>query len=147
MFLDGVRINDPSIIADLDPGIVETIDVVKEEYIVGKYSFPGIINVTTRSADFTTIPLPDYMIRIPYRVIDPLQAFASPAYSSTDLKDSTVPDFRNTLYWNPSVKPGNDGKVRVEFWSSDVVSDYVIHLQGITPGGKLISATKSFTVK
>jgi hypothetical protein len=147
MFLDGVRINDPSIIADLDPGIVETIDVVKEEYIVGKYSFPGIINVTTKSADFTTIPLPDYMIRIPYRVIDPLQAFASPAYSSTDLKDSTVPDFRNTLYWNPSVKPGNDGKVRVEFWSSDVVSDYVIHLQGITPGGKLISATKSFTVK
>ena len=147
MLLDGVRINDPSIIAALDPRIVERIDVVKEEYLVGKYSFPGIINVTTKSADFTTVPLPDHMIRLPYRVIDPLLSFASPAYSSTDLKNSAVPDFRNTLYWNPSVKPGNDGKVRVEFWTSDVVSDYIINLQGITPGGKIISATKSFTVK
>ncbi len=147
ILLDGVRINDPSIIADLDPRIVETIDVVKEEYLVGKYSFPGIINVTTKSADFTTVPLADYMIRTRYRVIDPLQSFASPVYSSSEMMNSTVPDFRNTLYWNPNVQPGKDGKIRVEFWTSDVASDYIITLQGITPGGKLISSTKSFTVK
>jgi hypothetical protein len=147
LFLDGVKINDASTIAVLDPGIVEKIDIVGEKYSIGKYSFPGILNVITKSADFSTVSLPDYMIRLLYRVVDPVRSFVSPDYSSVEMKGSTIPDFRNTLYWNSSVKPGIDGRVTVEFWTSDIVSDYTINLQGITSDGKLISAIKSFRVE
>jgi hypothetical protein len=146
LFLDGVKINNASIIADLDPAIVERIDIVREKYLIGKYSFPGIINVITKSADFTIVPLPDYMIRLPYRVIEPVRRFVIPDHSSGVMKNSAIPDFRNTLYWNPSVKPGIDGRVTVEFRTSDIVSDYTLNLQGITPDGKLISARKNFKV-
>jgi hypothetical protein len=147
LFLDGVKINNASMIVKLDPSIVERIDVIKEKYFVGNYSFPGLLNITTQSADFSTVQLPGYMIRLPYRVTEPVKSFFSPDYSSSDLKNSTIPDFRNTLYWNPSVKPDSEGKVRIEFWTSDFVSEYEINVQGITSEGKVISARKSFRVE
>jgi hypothetical protein len=147
LFLDGVKINDASIFEALDPSIVERIDVIKEKYFVGNYSFPGLVNITTLSADFRTIPLPGYMIRLPYRVVDPVKSFISPDYSSSDLKNSPNPDFRNTLYWNPSVKTDSEGKVRFEFWTSDFVSEYEINVQGITSNGEVISARKTFKVE
>jgi hypothetical protein len=147
LFLDGVKINNVSIIEELDPSIVERIDVIKEKYFVGNYSFPGLVNIITSSADFSTIPLPGYMVRFPYRVIDPVQSFFSPDYSSSDLKNNTIPDFRNTLYWNPSVKTGSEGKVRIEFWTSDFASEYEINVQGITSEGEVISVRKSFRVE
>ena len=147
LFLDGVKINNASIIEELDPSIVQRIDVIKEKYFVGNYSFPGLLNITTGSADFSTIPLPDYMIRLQYRVTEPVQSFFSPGYSSSDLRNSTIPDFRNTLYWNPSVKADSEGKVRIEFWTSDFVSEYEINVQGITSEGEVISARKIFRVE
>lgn len=146
LMLDGIIIKDASIIANLDPEIVERIDVVKEKYVVGKYIFPAIMNVITKSGDFSNIPFPDYMVRLPYRVTDPVLSFISPDYSSQDLKKSRVPDYRNTLYWNPAVTTGSDGKARVEFWSSDNKADYVIRIQGLTKDGKTISLSKIIRV-
>jgi hypothetical protein len=134
-------------IVNIDPETVEKIDVIKEKYLIGKYWFPGIINVITKSADFSCVPLPDYMIRMPYRVIDPVRSFVSPDYSSTEMKNSRIPDYRNTLYWNPSVKTDKNGKARIEFWSSDNKADYLINIQGITKDGKMLSAKKVIKVK
>jgi hypothetical protein len=113
LFIDGVMVKDPSLIANLDPEIVEKIDVVSEKYYVGDYLFYGIVNVITKTGDFSNINLPDDAIRLSYRVIDPVWSFVSPDYSSAGMKNSRIPDFRNTLYWNPSVKPDKDGKARI----------------------------------
>lgn len=147
IFLDGVKIMDPAIIADLDPSAVEKIDVVTERYVTGNYFFPGIVNVITKTADFSSIPLPDYMIRLPYRAIDPVVSLFTPDYSVTELKESSIPDFRNTLYWNPTLMPDKEGKVVAEFWTSDVVSDYEIIVQGINEEGEIITARKLFRVE
>ena len=147
LLVDGVIIGDASIIANLDPGIVEKIDVVKEKYFVGDCSFSGIVNVISKKGDFSCATLPDYAIRIPYKVIDPVLSFVSPDFSSAEMKNNRIPDFRNTLYWNPSVKPDKDGKVGIEFWSSDIASDYKLNIEGVTPEGKTISLKKIINVK
>ena len=147
LMIDGVIIKDASMIANLDPEIVEKIDVIKGKYLVGKYFFPGLVNVITKSGDFSCVSLPNYMVRLPYKVTDPVRSFASPDYSSQEMKDSRIPDYRNTLYWNPSVKPGNDGRAIVEFWSSDNKSDYLINIQGITQDGETFSFQKILKVK
>jgi hypothetical protein len=147
LLIDGVIIKDPLIIANLDPEIVEKIDVVREKHLVGKYYFFGIINIITKSGDFSCVPLSDYMTRLSYRVIDPVYSFFSPDYSSVEMRNNRIPDFRNTLYWNPSVRPDKEGKVRMEFWTSDFVSDYEINIQGITSEGKLISSKKLIKVR
>ena len=147
LFIDGVAVKDPAVIAGLDPEIVEKIDVIRERYFVGDYLFYGIVNIITKAGDFSNATLPDYAIRLSYRVIDPVNSFISPDYSSTALKKSRIPDFRNTLYWNPSVKPDQDGKTRVEFWSSDNKADYLINIQGITQEGKIFSLQRVLKVK
>jgi hypothetical protein len=147
LMIDGVIIKDASLIVNLDPETVEEIDVIKEKYFVGQYTFQGLVNVITKAGDFSSVPLPDYMIRLPYKVIDPVRSFKSPDYSSTEIKNSRWPDFRNTLYWNPSVGRGSDGKFKAEFWSSDVSGDYEINIQGITREGKFISARKRIHIR
>ncbi len=147
LMIDGVVIRDPALIAGLDPGIVEKIEVIKERYIVGEYVFPGIINVITRSGDFSCVSLPASMVRFPYRIADPVWSFTSPDYSTPEKKLSRIPDYRNTLYWNPAVRPDQDGKVSVECWSADNKSDYLINIQGITQAGEAISMKKIISVK
>jgi hypothetical protein len=87
------------------------------------------------------------MVRMSYRIIDPVPSFTSPDYSSVFRRESTIPDFRNTLYWNPDMKQGKNGMVTTEFWTSDIVSDYLIRLEGFTPGGKIVSIIKTFRVE
>lgn len=147
LMIDGVIIQDPSLIVNLDPETVERIDVVKGKYLVGKYFFSGIVNVITKAGDFGSILLPDYMISLPYRVTEPVWSFVSPEYPTVEIKENRVPDYRNTLYWNPAVQPGKDGKVSIEFWSSDNKSDYLINIQGITPEGKVLSIKKIVKVR
>jgi hypothetical protein len=147
LMIDGVIIKDATLIANLDPEIVEKIDVIKGKYLVGKYFFPGIINVITKAGDFNCISIPDYMTRLSYRVLDPVRSFVSPDYSSEEMKENRIPDYRNTLYWNPSVKPDKDGRAEVDFWSSDNKSDYIINIQGITQEGKIFSLEKILKVK
>jgi len=147
LMVDGVIVKDPALIVNLDPEQVEEIDVVNTEYIVGDLILYGIINVITRNGDFSSIQLPDYAVKLHDRVYDEASSFISPDYSTTDMSQNRIPDFRNTLYWNPAIKPGSDGKARIEFWSSDFTSEYDIDIQGITAEGNTIAKKKSFKVK
>jgi hypothetical protein len=147
LMIDGVIIKDPTIIANLNPEQVEKIEVEKEQYMVGDYLFNGILNVITNNGDFSNIPVPDHLIRMSYRIFDPVSDFLSPDYSISEIRNSPEPDFRNTLYWNPSVKPGLDGKVKIEFWTSDIATDYDVNVQGITSEGKTLFIRKILKVK
>ena len=147
LMIDGVIIKDASIIANLDPELVEKIDVRKEVVVIGDYLFYGIVNIITKAGNFNYITLPDYAIRLRYRIADPVETFVSPDYSSTEQKNNRVPDFRNTLYWNPSVRPDKSGKTIIEFWTSDYKTDYEINIQGMTPEGKSISLKKVIKVE
>jgi hypothetical protein len=147
IMIDGVIIREPSLIINLDPDMVEKIDVIKEKYMVGGYAFAGIVNVITKAGDFTAVTLPDYMVRIPYRVSDPVSSFSSPDYSTPEKKNSRIADYRNTLYWNPSMIPDAIGSGKAEFWSSDNAGEYVISIQGILPDGSYCSFHKNMKVR
>jgi len=139
LMVDGVIIYSPADIAGIDPELVEKIDVVKDKYYVGDYLFYGIINVVTRSGDFSSVTLPEYATRLQYKVYEPPLTFTSPDYSSFDKQLSRVPDFRNTLYWNPSVQTGNERRAVIGFWSCDIKSKYIIDIQGVTSDGRMVS--------
>jgi hypothetical protein len=93
------------------------------------------------------MPVPLNAVRIPYVVAEPVASFTSPDYSTEGFKNSRIPDFRNTLYWNPSLQPDKNGKYIVEFWSSDISSDYLIKIEGVTGDGKIVSLRKKISVK
>ena len=147
LMIDGVVVNDASLIANLEPELVQKIETVRDKYMVGDYLIYGLVNVVTRSGDFSCIGLPDYAVRLQWRVADPVYTFTSPEYPAAVLKNNHIPDFRNTLYWNPSLQPDKTGKYIIEFWSSDFASDYEINIQGVADDGRNVSSRKFIKVE
>lgn len=147
VMLDGVVIKDLMSIVKLNPDLVEKIDVVWDRYRVGGYIFNGIINIITKTGDFRFGSLPGDAIRVSNRLFEPVSSFISPDYSTAEMKKSRIADYRNTLFWNPAVSPDKNGNASIKFWTADVKSDYVINIQGITSTGKVVSITKTFSVK
>ena len=147
LFVDGVVVHDPTVVAELSTDLVEEIDVIRERYVVGDYLFYGLVNIITYAGDYSSITLPGYAVRLPCRVTDQVMKFHSPEYRTQPDRETRIPDFRNTLYWNPSVAPGQDGRWVTEFWSSDLVGNYNINIQGITTDGNTISLIKPLKVK
>ncbi len=67
--------------------------------------------------------------------------FSSPDYSGISQKESRIPDFRNTLYWNPDVRTDAKGRAAVEFYTSDEPGDYKILVEGYSSDGRRASKT------
>ena len=65
--------------------------------------------------------------------------FYSPQYPKVDKSDYMRPDYRTTLYWNPSVTTDDAGKVRVQFYSSDVSKHYLLTIEGVMANGRPVS--------
>lgn len=57
--------------------------------------------------------------------------FFSPDYSIMPLE----PDYRRTLYWNPSVKTDNNGKAKVQFYNNSSCKTMSISAETINSNG------------
>jgi hypothetical protein len=146
VLIDGVIVNDLSAVANLDPELVERIEIVKTPYLTGELIHHGIVHIITKQGKYSNLSLPDYVVKLPYRVTEPVSLFSSPDYSNPGRRQNRVPDFRNTLYWNPSIKSDNEGKMSVEFFTSDLTGDYVINIQGVNANGNPVSIRKIIKV-
>lgn len=136
LLLDGVPVLDINpVIIYMDPVDIEKIEVVRYRYIQGSESYPGIINIITKQADFHHFDLPSYGIRKPYQFFQTPLTFYSPDHSSDTDSLRSIPDFRNLLYWNPEVVTDDKGTVTVSFFTGDDISDYRIVIQGLNEFG------------
>ena len=63
-----------------------------------------------------------------------------PAYDNPEIRQSPLPDFRTTVYWNPIIHTDNDGKAAVSFYTADNVASYSYVLEGI--GDQKVGFTK-----
>jgi len=147
VMIDGVIINDLNFLAGLDPEKVERIEVVQTPYLIGDLILHGIVNVITRAGDFSDITIPEYAVVLPYRVIDDPYVFSPPDHNGEPAAMRRIPDLRNTLYWNPSVKTDKNGEADIEFFASDAEGVYTINIQGISADGEKISVNKKFRIK
>jgi hypothetical protein len=147
VLIDGIVLHDLSVLANLDPELVDRIEVVKTPYQINNLRINGIVNVITRSGNITNSSIPDYAAQLSYRVIEKTPVFISLDYSDKKLKESRIPDLRNTLYWNPSFTFNGNKSDLCEFWTSDLPGSYIINIEGIMSDGKPISIHKHFIVK
>jgi len=147
VMIDGVIINDLNVLAGLDPEKVEKIEVVQTPYLIGDLVLHGIVNVITRAGDFSDITMPEFAVVLPYRVIDDPYVFSPADHIGESAAMRRIPDLRNTLYWNPSVKTDINGEADIEFFASDAEGVYTINIQGISADGEKNSANKKFRIK
>ncbi len=134
LLVDGVVTPSAFQIAEMDPLKVERIDVVSSNYYFGVLDFPGIISVFTEDGR-CPLTFPQYNFRQYYEFVSAEKTVEFPDYSvSSNLEDPRV-DLRNTLYWDPEIHTDENGHARIEFYTSDDISEYVLWVYGITSGG------------
>ncbi|WP_010134503.1 TonB-dependent receptor [Ochrovirga pacifica] len=62
-------------------------------------------------------------------------------------EEMNKPDLRTTLHWEPIVRTDGTGKAQISFFTSDIKSDYLIEIQGISDTGTPLHATETFVVE
>ena len=109
----------------------------------------AIVSITTKTGDeldqaLAVAPAIDVSIASPLGYQTPAEFYA-PAYATEKARRSMVPDYRTTLYWNPSVEFDETGRATVEFYTSDAPADYDITIEGITQTGKIVCRRSTVT--
>jgi len=146
VIVDGVPINDIDKILTMDLKDLEKIEVLKDRYFVSDITIEGIIHLITKEGNLSAFEFDRTTFRQEFEASQPAGKFISPDYSVDSLKNSRIPDFRNTLYWNPDIMTDSEGKASVEFYTSDESGEYTVIVEGITSDGKTGKSEISFLV-
>lgn len=147
VIVDGVPVLDHEKVLNVKGDKIEKIDVLSKEYYISDIGLGGVIDITTYDGDLSVIEFDKPLFRQEFEAVQPLYRFSSPDYSETSRKESRIPDYRNTLYWNPEVRTDLNGKAAVEFYTSDEAGDYIVLVEGYTSDGHRGSATIVLSVK
>jgi hypothetical protein len=70
--------------------------------------------------------------------------FYSPKYDNAAQKNSSDIDMRSTVFWDPSMQLGQDGKASFSFYTSDHPTHYHLVIEGVTFGGRVCRYSKNW---
>lgn len=130
--IDGIATRNTTFFLSQKPKEIKTIRIInnreklKATGLLGKY---GVVILDTKQGNVRE-PLDTDHKRI--RGLSALQPLNLRSQRNIN---SEVPDFRSTIYWNPSVSLDKNGKATVEFYNSDDVGVINFQVNGITTGG------------
>ena len=145
VFLDGIVADNINQFMNLKSDDIDRIALCNSQRTKGEIDFPGIVSITTKKKqpDYITPNLPAL-----YFQIDKYQGktlLKTPGYSGKN-RNTTLPDFRQVLYWNPDIVIHPNKTLTIEFFASDYLSDYLIEFYGFSSGGKSYRANTEIEV-
>jgi len=145
VLLDGIPVFNIDKIFTVDPLKVRKLEVINQRYFYGLSEEEGIFSFTTYKGDLGGVDLDPHAVVIDYEGLQFEREFYSPVYDTEARTASRLPDFRNLLYWSPSVR--KQGKDAISFYTSDEKGKYIGVIQGISANGEAGSQSFSFDVK
>ena len=143
VLVDGVAFNDHSEVLGYNARQLHYIHQYRGDYFLGDSYYGGILSLITHRGMLTDIRMHEHMQMMGYEFPQERPVFEMPLYEEAESRMSRRPDFRHTMYWNPSL----EGKSGVEFYTSDLQGEYVAVLQGVGADGKKIDLKWEFEVK
>ena len=124
--LGGVPIFNLNQLMRLDPLKVRKLDVVTGRYYHGPLTYNGVVSFTTYQGNLGGYQLPAQALLESYEGLQGQREFYAPRYETAPQQQSRLPDFRNLLYWNPSVQLAANQPRTLDFYTSDQAGRYVI---------------------
>lgn len=143
VLIDGIAFYDHSEVLAYNAHRVHYIHQYRGNFALGETVYGGILSLITHRGTLPDMRINRDMQMLAYEFPQDRPAFEMPDYSNEEIKRSRKPDFRHTLYWNPSL----EGKTKAEFYTSDLDGTYVATLEGVDNEGKKIELKWEFEVK
>ncbi len=138
LLVDNVPVSDLEFILNMNPKLVNRIEIVYSDYQKGDASFGGIINFITNNHDFGGLSFPETSVSINYQFIENTKL--------SEIKETPLahsPDSRNTLAFFSNLSFNN----KLFFYTSDVIGNYQVIVQGFNKNGTRECFSFSFKVK
>jgi hypothetical protein len=143
IFLDGVPINNINQIIGLGSEKIRKIETVAVERIDGNLFFRGILSVFSYKMEINNLVWETPALFTNHIAFHPASILKIPNFTKTD----KTPDFRQLLYWEPSLTLKSGEKKTFEFSTSDNKGEFEITVEGITNNGNFIHANTTFKIK
>lgn len=147
VLFDGVPVFDIEELMKVSAKDLETIEIINTRYFYSDYVFEGIISFISKEGILNAIESSSSVFRQVYEGCLKDEVFYSPDYSIDAERLSRIPDFRNTLYWNPDVVTSANSSAAVEFYTSDDEMEYTVIIEGFTSEGTRLHYTAPLQVK
>lgn len=137
VFVDGVPLRQLNKLISTKSNEIARIDVMGEPRYYGNIGFEnGLVFVWTRKSDFWEKMDSDQYQSYSLKGLQSKVKYEFPNYSN--IPQDKIPDFRQTLYWNPDIKYSSKSSSGIEFYSSDEGGWFELVLNGISDTGKPI---------
>ncbi len=134
LIIDGHIVYNHNDFIDFDMKRIDSISIVKNKYFYGNNIYRGVIIVRTFKNDYTPNAKE-------YKILKS-QPDKKYFFQEHSINNKRIPDYRTQIYWNPNVNTKE-----LTFYSSDVIGDFQIEIEGFTYQGAPISIKKYFSVK
>jgi len=150
MLVDNIPVFNTDVIVSMDPNVVDQIEIVYgkqnrfKEKILDRTAFDGILHFHMNDDVDKNYMSPKYY-QGNVSGFDQYKEFYSPDYQKD--KRTRIPDFRENLFWKPKLVTDENGDVEFEFYTSDLASDYLLIVEGISSRGNPIYERLSFKVE
>jgi TonB-dependent SusC/RagA subfamily outer membrane receptor len=131
----------PLVIQNMDTYTIERIEIIKgaSAAIYGSRGGNGVILIYTKRGGSETL---DPVLSPSFSIFGhaATREFYSPKYD-VNFEGQDVPDYRATLYWNPSFTTDRNGNASLIFYNSDNAKQLQVAIEGLseygTPGAYL----------
>ena len=147
LLLDGVPFFDADRIMNFDPRKVKKLEVVTKPYYLGSQTFNGIVSYTTYEGDLSGFQLDPNTVVMDYEGLQLQREFLSPEYTNQKQYHDRTPDQRTLLLWLPQAATNKNGKLEVEFYTSDADGNFLVKVEGLTEDGEAGTGSATFSVK
>ncbi len=146
ILLDNIPVFNVDDILKIKPSLIDNIEIFNKMYLLGDKIFNGIIILNSKSDKFCRIDLPENAKFLRYQGFTYSGHPIFPEYKTPEKKNSKIPDFRNTLYWESGNFPAKENTL-ISFFTSDYCAEYVLNLYLINEKGDIIKKSKTFIVE
>lgn len=147
VLLDGVPVQDVNKLMSINALKIKKIEVVGREYHWGPFVFSGILNFFTYNSDMAGFDNGGKNLFLNYDGLQSQREFYSPRYETNEARISRVPDHRTLLYWNPSFTIEKEKAHNIQFYTSDLIGEFEVIVEGINKDGIAGSSIYSFSVE
>ena len=145
VLLDGIPLFDnPNKIFAFDPLKIKELQIVNQRYFLGTAIFEGLLSYKTYTGRPEGLEIDPNATVLDYEGLQLQREFYTPVYETQNQVTSRMPDFRNLLYWNATVKTNGSGKQQLSFYTSDLAGKYIVVIEGLSADGR--AGSKSFTI-
>ena len=137
-FLDGIYTDDINSIVQMDSDKLKKIELHNYRWRHGDLAFPGIVALFSKNREYRNLELSKPSLSVINKPATPKSLFTPPDHGKGN-SGRTLPDFRQTLYWEPElIIDSKTNCTTTGFYSGDLKGEFVVRVTGHTSSGEII---------